>query len=162
MLVMKRIGKLAGCILLFLIGFDIVGAIACLLLDIVSFGDSNTAAYYALWLVLGIFCGLFSYDTNGRIACLKSNGDGKTADTAFQDWASREGSGKAGLLVIFMTFVVMAALSALFNALLWDGGGEASGFVPDSRPLTLTYFGAVLATSIFMYRTMRAEPKKSA
>jgi hypothetical protein len=155
--VAKKLVKIAACILLYLVAFDIVGALVCLFLDIVSFGDSNTAAYYAIWFVLGVFCGLFSYDMGGTVASPKSNADGTN-----QDWTSREDSGKTGLLVIFTTSMVLVTLSVPCYLFLWQYNPEPSGYVPDSLPLTLTFFGTVLAGSVFAHKALRPEPKKSA
>ena len=115
--------------------------------------------YAALWLVLGLLCGLFSYSTAGKIASSKSPADETTPTLAFDDWISRPDSGKAGLLVLLVTFIVLAALAVFFNLLWWGGSMEPSGFVPDSRPLTLTFFGAVFASSVFAHKSMRSTSK---
>ena len=126
----------------------------CLFFDIVSFGsfgDSNTAVYYALWFVLGVFCGLFGYYAGGTVASPNPNADGTN-----QDWTSREDSGKTGLLVIFTTAVVLVTLSVLCYRFMWQYNLEPSGYVPDSFPLTLTFFGTVLASSVFEHKVLRS------
>jgi hypothetical protein len=164
----KTLGKVVGSTLLFLIGFDIAGVLICFLLDLFSFDDSNSdmLTYSAVWLVLGLLCGLFSYSTAGKIASSRPTAEGTTPTAAFDDWATESDSGKTGLLVILTTFIVLAALAVFFNLLWWGGSMEPSGFVPDSRPLTLTFFGAVLASSVFahksMHSTTKANSKKNA
>ena len=148
--------------LAYLVGFDIAGAVVCLIFDIFSFGHSDMSAYYALWAVLGILCGIFSYDTCGKIASRKSGPDRMSLDETKQDWTKDNKSGRIGLLVIFTTLAVLVTLSAIFYVLWWQYNVEPSGFVPDSRPLTLTFFVAVLASSIFAHRSLRPSPKKSA
>jgi hypothetical protein len=158
--IVKTLGKMVGSLLLYLVGFDIVGVIVCLFFDILSLGDSDTAVYYALWFVLGVFCGLFSYDTGGSIASPKSSADGTDEQATNQEWTDREDSGKYGLLVILVTLVVLGALSVIFYRLWWQGSMEPTGFAPDSGPLTLTFFGAILASSIFAHKSFRTAPKK--
>jgi hypothetical protein len=157
----KTLGKIAGCLLLYLLGFDIVGVIVCLFFDILSLGDSDPSAYYAVWFVLGVFCGFFSYGTVGEIASRKSSVDGASQDGEFLGWTSREDSGRSGLLVILTTSVILGTLSVLFYLFWWQGSMEPTGFVPDSGPLTLTFFGAILASSIFLHKASRTPAKKS-
>ena len=39
-------------------------------------------------------------------------------------------------------------------------GGWPSVFVPDSEPLTLTFFITILASMVFAHKAMQPEPKK--
>jgi hypothetical protein len=159
--IVKMLGKIAGCLLLYLVGFDIVGVLVCLFFDILSFGDSDISAYYAVWFVLGVFCGVFSYETGGKIASPKSTAEGAKERGTNQEWTSREDSRRSGLLVILTTSVVLGTLSVLFYLLWWQGSMEPTGFVPDSGPLTLTFFGTILASSIFAHKSLRTAAKKS-
>lgn len=157
---MNRLGKVAGCILLYLIGFDVAGVLACLFFDVASFGDSNTPVYYAVWFVLGVLCGVFSYNSAGRVATGDSHVDMGVTDPTIQDWTGRADSAESGRFVMVTTAVLLLTLSVPFYLLWWRHDMEPTGFVPDSGPLTLTFFGTVLASSIFAHKSLRPEPKK--
>jgi hypothetical protein len=58
--------------------------------------------------------------------------------------------------------MVLVTLSVPCYLFLWQYNPEPSGYVPDSLPLTLTFFGTVLAGSVFAHKALRPEPKKSA
>ena len=161
MSIVKTLGKIAGCLLLYLLGFGIVGVIVCLFFDFLSLGDSDLPVYYAVWFVLGVFCGIFSYETGGKIASPKSTVDGANQDGTNQDWTLREDSRRSGLLVILTTSVILGTLSVLFYRLWWQGSMEPTGFVLDSGPQTLTFFGTILASAIFAHKSMRTAAKKS-
>jgi hypothetical protein len=144
----KSFGKIVLATLLYLIVFDVVGVAACFFFDVVPLRGTSTALFYTIWAVLGIFCGMLSYNTGGGLASPKST----------QDWSTREESGKAGLLVILAMSFVLAMLSITFYSLLWRYHPEPSFFVPDSAPPTLTFFVAVLAAAIFAHKSLRSPP----
>lgn len=139
----KNIGKIALCMFIYLVVFDVVGALFCLLLDI--FKDASMSADYAAWFVLGVFCGILSYGTATDLAAPKTP----------------ENVRKAGLLAIFVTFVIAAAICAGSYLIWWRYGVEDSYFVPDSEPLTLTFLLTVLATCIFSHRVLRDMPVRA-
>ncbi len=130
--------------LMLLVAADVAGAIVITVLDIVSLiGDSPVLAY-AIWLVLGVFCGLFTYSIAGDWASAKT-----TAEAGAADWSSRVGAGWIGLTVMFTSLAVIAALAGLFYWLYWrQGGGDGDRYVPDSAPHSIVFFLAVAASII--------------
>ncbi len=110
--------------LIFLVGFDLVGIFVSSAYDFLDslFGGSTDPGdwtFYAIWFVDGIFCGLFAY---------------RTSDQA---------ESKPGGLIIVATAALATAFSLLLSRVGWDD--PSSTTVPFSAPLTLTYFGSVVA-----------------
>jgi hypothetical protein len=61
-----------------------------------------------------------------------------------------------------VTLVVLVTLSIACYLLMWQSHPESSSFVPDSEPLTLTFFTAVFAGEVFERTALLPEPKKKA
>ena len=135
----KNIGKIALTVLVYLAVFDVVGVLLCLFLDVID--EGSTGVYYALWFVLAVFCGMLSYSTAADMTSPKTP----------------ENAGKAGLLAIFATVVIVVAVSLASYLIWWRYGVEDSSFVPDSEPLTVTFFLTVLASSLLAHKTLRPE-----
>ena len=148
---MRNAGKILVCTLLYLVVFDLAGVALCFFFEVAPVRRSSTALLYVIWLVLGVFCGLLSYNTAGKMASPKSD----------MDWSTREDSGKTGILVVLTTSVVLIALSAVFYLLLWQRSPESSFFVPDNASPTLTFFAAVLASAVFAHKALRSVPSKT-
>lgn len=159
-----KLAKIAGSTLLYLIVFDILGVLVIFAIEILSiFSDNpNMPVSYAMWFTMGVFCGLFSYNTGGNIAARKPETDPAASRAGFMDWSNREDSGRIGLLVLGITAFVLAALSAVFVFLGLGSGTAPSGYVPDSRPLTITFFVSVFAASLFAHHSFRSAPKQTA
>jgi hypothetical protein len=137
--------------LAYLVVADLVGVAVCFFYDaIASERRTSTALFYAIWFVAGVFCGMLSYLTCGNIAMPEKTGD-------FIRWKDE---GQTGLLVILTTAVILVALSLLFYKLQWQYPRADSVYVPDSEPLTITFFVTILASVIFAHKTLRPEPKK--
>ena len=150
---MPKLAKIAISTLVYLVAFDLIGVVASFVFDVLGalpLRGSSTALFYAIWFVLGVFCGILSYQTGGSMYFPKSEGD----------WTTREDAGKAGLVVVLITSGILVTLSVAFYLIFWRGSWESSVFVPDSGPLTLTFFGTVLASVIFAHRSLRPVPKK--
>jgi len=153
---MKTLAKVVGCLLACLVIFDIAGVAVVFVFDVLSF--SSTGLYYVLWFVLGVFCGLFSYNFCGDLASASSE---QMEDKPGTDWTSRDKSEMAGLVVIVTTGAILLSLSVPFYLYAWQYHLEPSGFVPDSFPLTVTYFVTVLASTIFAHTSMRPDKARS-
>lgn len=149
--VVKKLGKIVLSTLLYMIGFDLVGVAACFFFDVAPIRGVSTALFYTIWFVLGVFCGLLSYNTGGSITALKSN----------EDWSTREDSGKTGLLVLLATLFLLVTLSIACYLLLWQYHPESSFFVPDSAPPTLTFFVAILGSAVLAHKSLRSPPPKT-
>ena len=102
----KNVGKIALTVFVYLAVFDVVGVLVCLFLDIID--EGSMGVYYALWFVLAVFCGMLSYSTSADLATPKTP----------------ENAGKAGLLAIFATAVIVAAVG-LGSYLIWWQIGRA-------------------------------------
>lgn len=164
LLSLRKLAKIAGSTLLYLVVFDILGVLLIFVIEILSiFSDSpNMPASYALWFTMGVFCGLFSYNTGGNIVARKPETDPAATQVGFMDWSNREDSGRIGLLVLGINVLVLAALSYVFIVLGVASGTEPSGYVPDSRPLTITFFASMFATSLFVHHFGRSPAKQTA
>jgi len=150
--VAQRFGKVLACMVVSLVVFDIAGVVVCFFFDVMPLRDSSTALSYAIWFVLGAFCGLLGY--NGGGSCASPNAEG--------DWTSHKDAAKTGLLVILATLVILVTLGFVCYRLMWQYHPESSSFVPDSEPLTLTFFVAVSAAQVFAHTTLLPEPQKVA
>jgi hypothetical protein len=147
----RKLGKIVLSTLLYLAVFDLAGVAVSFVLDVLGalpLRSNSSAAFYAVWFVLGVFCGLLSYDTNGRLA----SGESKA------DWTAREDAAKTGLLVVVTTFAVLFGVSVICYLLLWRYDVQSSYFVPDNAPLSVTFFTAVFASTVFAYKSLRSRP----
>lgn len=152
---MRPLLRIAGSTLLYLVMFDLIGVGACLVFDVagvlpLQIGATSTALYYTLWMVLGIFCGLLSYDRGGRTGSGAGPGE----------WTNREGAGRVGVLVVSIECVMMAAVSILCYLFLWRDNMAPSSFVPDNVRLTVAFFVAILAAVVFAHAWLRPNLRK--
>ena len=100
---MSALAKIFLATLLYLVGFDLLGVLACSIFDVASvlplkIGNTSTMLFYTVWTVDGIFCGLLGYDAGGRISSEKGPGD----------W-----TGRTGLLVVLVQCLLVAGLWSL-------------------------------------------------
>ena len=147
-----KLAKIAACTLLYLAVFDIAGVVVSFVFEVagvVSRGIS-AALFYALWFVLGVFCGLLNYNTAGSFASPKSG----------TDWTSQVDASQTGLLVCAISILLLIGLSVLFFSIFWSRGPEGDHYVPDSMPLTLTFFVATAAATFLAHHALRPSPKQ--
>jgi hypothetical protein len=151
--VAAKLAKIAACTLLYLAVFDIAGAVISFVFEVAGVVNRNISAalFYALWFVLGVFCGLLNYNTAGGFASHKSGAD----------WTDRVDASQTGFLVCAISFLLLAGLSALFFSILWSRGAEGDPYVPDSMPLTLTFFAATAAATFVAHHVLRPSPKQA-
>lgn len=133
-------GKTALTVFASLAVFDLVGAILCFFLGIVD--EDSPAMYYTLWFVLAVFCGMLSYITAADMTSPKTPGN----------------AGKPGLLIIFTTIGVVAAVSLGCYLIWWRDGSGDSAYIPDNEPLSITFFVTVIATSLLARHVSPPEP----
>jgi hypothetical protein len=119
-----------------LVAANIAGVVACTIFDILPLKFASGALAYAIWLVFGIFCGLFIYMIAGDWASPK-------AEAGAADWSARPGAGRIGTGILLTSLVVIAALAALFYAIYWSQGVVGDDYVPDSAPHSIVFFLAV-------------------
>jgi len=140
-----------AAILAYLVAADLVGVAVSFFCDaFVPERRTSTALYYAIWFVVGVFCGVLIYVTCGSFTSPEKKGD-------LMKWGDE---GQTGLLVILTTAAILVGLSILFYRLQWQYPRADSVYVPDSEPLTLTFFFTILASLIFTHKTFGPEPKK--
>jgi hypothetical protein len=136
---------------------DVAGAIAVTIFDILPLKFASAAVAYAIWLVLGGFCGLFAYNIAGEWASPK-------AEAGAPDWSARPSAAGIGTGVMITALVIVAGLAALFYAIIWSHGGVASDddYVPDSLPHSIVFFLAVTAALIGARFFLMPTPDKDA
>ena len=110
--------KVAVILLVFLAVADVIGVVVCTLIDVAPLRHKSSLLPYAIWLVLGIFCGLFAYNAAGAWASAKAEG----AAAADLDWSARPGARRIGSRIVAAGALVLAALAALFWKLYWSRG----------------------------------------
>jgi hypothetical protein len=137
-----------GVILAYLVAFDVLGVAVSFIFDALPLEGVSTFLFYTVWLVAGVFCGLLAYNKAGSILLKVKEGD----------WSGDPGSGKTGLVIIFITAIVLANFIALFKVSAWKAGGASDPFVPDSIPLTYTFFITMLVSMIGGHFFLRPKP----
>lgn len=144
---MARILKAFFAIVIFLLAFDVGGAIVCFVAEVL--GWDFMALYYALWFVAGALCGLLAYNSAGKQL-------GGPLDV---DWSNTPESGKWGLTAIALTAPLLLILSAVFFKVFWQGrtGGH---YVPDSMTMSLTFFVSVFASMVLGHIFLRPATSK--
>jgi hypothetical protein len=133
----QKLARVVIFTLIYLVVFDLIGVVVCFFFDVASalpLRGNSTALFYAIWFVLGVFCGLLSYNTG----------------TSFV----------AGFLVVMTTAVILTALSISCYVLLWRYDVETSFYVPDNAAPTLTFFVTVLASVVLAHKSLGPEPTK--
>ena len=147
-----KLAKIAGSTILYLVVFDIAGVVVSFVFEVAGAvrRDITAALFYALWFVLGVFCGFLNYNTAGGLASPKSEGD----------WTNQVDASKTGLLVCAISIFLLIGLSVLFFSIFWSGGGTRDPYVPDSMPLTLTFFAATAAATFLAHNVLRPSPKQ--
>lgn len=141
---------MVACELGFLIAADLVGVAMSFFFDTFGGDSTSTALFYAIWFVVGVFCGLLIYLTAGAAASPPS-----------KDWTTQPRARRTAWLVILTTALILTALAVTFYRLQWRLGVDDGVFVPDSEPLTLTFFITILVSMIFFDHVSRSRPSQS-
>jgi hypothetical protein len=115
---------------------DIVGALGCTFFDVMDFTGNSPALPYAIWFVLGVFCGLFIYLFAGAWA---------SPTVGKEDWTEMPSARGIGTGILIITGLLLTGLSCLFYAIQWSRGVEGEYYVPDSEPHSIVFFVSVLA-----------------
>jgi hypothetical protein len=127
---------------------DIVGAVACTIFDISSIRGWSAALPYAIWLVDGVFVGLFTVFLAGTWIAGKDD-----------KWD--EGPRAAGIAngIFLSSLAVSIALCVLFWRLYWSQGVEGDYYVPDSQSHSITYLVAALGGMWLVRLVSKPQPK---
>jgi len=137
-----------------LVAADIVGAIACTIFDILPFKFVSAGLAYAIWLVAGVFCGLFAYNIAGAWSSPKPEGSG--------DRSTVQGAERIGTGILIIGVVIVGALAWLFYTLYWSRGVAGDDYVPDSAPHSIVFFVAVLGAMAVGRFALMSTPAKPA
>lgn len=127
--------------------FDVVGVVACFVLDVAPLRYGSFGLLCAVWLVLGVFCGLFAFMNAVQYLSKKPDALPESVDR------------QTGALVVGVSTLLLAGLSLFFYRLWWRFnwlGGDY--FVPDGSVPTLTFFASVLAG---MFLTRHVMPQET-
>ena len=131
--------KVVVILLGFLVVADVIGVVVCTLIDVAPLRHKSSVLPYAIWLVLGIFTGMFAYNVAGAWASAKA----ERAAAADLDWSARPGARRIGSEIVAASALILAALAALFWKLNWSRDVAGEYFVPDSAPHSILFFLSV-------------------
>lgn len=149
--------KAALILLVFLVVADVIGVVVCTLIDVAPLRHKSSLLPYAIWLVLGIFTGLFAYNAAGAWASTGAEGVAAAADL---DWSARPGARRIGSRIVAAAALILAALAALFWKLYWSQGVAGEYFVPDSAPHSILFFLAVFGGMLVARTALMPSPAK--
>ena len=149
--------KVAAILLLFLAVADLIGVVVCTLIDVAPLRHKSSLLPYAIWLVLGIFAGLFAYNAAGAWASPKAEAAAATADL---DWSARPGARRIGSQVVAASALILAALAVFFWKLYWSRNVAGEYFVPDSAPHSILFFLSVLGGMLVARAVLMPGPEK--
>jgi H+/Cl- antiporter ClcA len=144
-IVWKSVLVFAGC----LVAADIGGVIVVTVVDILPLRFASAALGYAIWFVIGVFCGLYAYNFAAAWASPKGEGD----------WSERPGARRIGTGVLIVGALVVAAAVWLGYALFWSQAVAGDDYVPDSAPHSIVFLVAVLGAAVMArFFLMPSEP----
>ncbi|HEY3517673.1 MAG TPA: hypothetical protein VGL98_11555 [Gammaproteobacteria bacterium] len=150
---MPNLARTTGRVLGWLLIFDVVGVLLTLIVDAMvvlhRWFESSSLLGYAIWFVVGVFCGVFIY----------------MAQSSADDHDSAEGR-RRGQRLVGVTAAVAAVL-ALLSSFVWSGSEATEAVAPDHRGVTITYLITVVLTVAWgrfvLFRgTAAAEPGSAA
>jgi hypothetical protein len=147
--------KAATILLLFLVAADVIGVVVCTLIDVAPLRHKSSLLPYAIWLVLGIFTGMFAYNAAGAWASAPPQ-----ESAASQDWSARPGARRIGSQIVVAGAPVLLALGLLFWKLYWSQSVTGEYFVPDSAPHSILFFLAVFGGMLFARAALMPGPAK--
>jgi hypothetical protein len=137
--------KVLGIMFLYFVVFDVVGVVASLFFDVMPLRGTTPFLFYTIWFVLGVFCGLFGFNSAA----------GKAAGQGEGDWSTRADSGRIGMFVIAVTTAMLAGFGFAFYSIIWRTETMPDYFVPDSPSLTVTFFAAILGSQVLGNTVLR-------
>ena len=143
----RRLFKIVICAVVLVIVSDIAGAVVCTVVDLVFHWSTTRALFYTIWIVLGLFTGLFIHYFAGGFASPDSEGV----------WTDRQDAARTGMLVCAVTVLVLAGLALGSRRLR---GSSDSMYVPDDPALSIAYFIAIAAGVAFSQLIIPETPKR--
>ena len=156
----NKLLRIAACVLALLIGFDIVGVLACTVVDFLSaifVAFQGMVVIYTIWIVLGIFTGIYTYVIAGSLTFGARPRDWYGSSDRDIDWTDRQEAPATGLTVCLIAFPILVGMSELSILI---GGSSESIYVPGNTPLSITYFVTVAITmsaaQVFLYQSRKS------
>jgi hypothetical protein len=95
----RRLLKIAMCAVVLVIVSDIAGVVVCTVMDLVFPGFTTRALYFTIWIVLGLFTGLFIHYFAGALASPDSEGV----------WTDRQDAARTGASIAATTLSMFIA-----------------------------------------------------
>jgi hypothetical protein len=135
-----------------LVAADIAGVVVCTVVDILPLLGNSPAFSYAVWLVFGVFCGLFAYNFTGAWSLPKG---------ATGDWSAQPGSSRIGTTILATGTVVVAAVGLALYVVFWRGGGSSEDYVPDNVPRSIVFLISVVAGLAVGRFMLMSDPEKA-
>jgi hypothetical protein len=64
------------------------------------------------------------------------------------DWSQLQSSRRTGWIVSAIALLITCILCFLCYRLFWTSGGSSEFFVPDNIPLSITFFSAIILSTV--------------
>ena len=141
-LILKSAVAILGC----LVAANIAGEVMNLVLGGLMGEPSegfNIILAYTIWLVVGVFCGLFAYSYAGSWSSPKT-----AAGDAEGDWTTRPGASRIGTSVLVVGLLVVVSLAGLCQTFIWPGSGDNDYEVPLNMPRSIVFFVTVIGAMV--------------
>jgi cation transport ATPase len=145
---MMKMATIVLVTIVLLIIVDLFGVVLSFVLTFLELEDDMSEAFYLIWFMLGLNCGVLIYLGAGA-----SIGSG----TGF-DWTGSDDAIRTGRLVLSTMLVVLAALLVAGYRYLWPTAPSA--YVPGSESLTITFFAGTALSAAFLHRATKTEAKR--
>ena len=130
---------------------DIIGALACTILDVLDLRGNSPALPYAIWFVLGVFCGLAIYNIAGAWS---------SSAVRTKDWSEASDARRTGTGVLIIGLLLIGGLAFFFNAIYWTRDVDGEFYVPDSEPHSIVFIVAVLGAMAMGRFMLMPSPRK--
>lgn len=102
----KKTAKVIANTIIYVAIFGLIGGIIDFIFDVI--GESGVVLY-VLWAVMGILCGILSYQNGGQILSGEPQGD----------WSYHKDAARTGLLVVVIElFTLLARVVRALNAII--------------------------------------------
>lgn len=139
--------KFAGIVLsltLYILAFDVVGVVVSTLLDIYPARRKSSAAFWAIWFVLAVFCGFIHYMSAGQ----------RLTGVNDLDWTRREDARNVGRAIVVGSVLTCILAAAIGYLAFWRFGADGSYYVPDNMALSIMFLATVALASVVAHATL--------
>lgn len=127
---------------------DVVGVVACSILDIAPIRGKSAALPYMVWLVDGVFVGLITAFIAGTLIAAKDD-----------RWDEGPKATAIATGIFLSALAVSVALCVFFWKIYWSQGVEGEYYVPDSQSHSITYLVAALGGIWLVRLVSKPQPK---